>query len=97
MEAVRELERQFVIARGQVQHRFRFAFPEMLVRIVGRNDLTCRKKIVVDQDMVMSGAFNNLAGRLDFHTFYPHHYLYRSLDLRKVHSTLGLLLSASNE
>src|SRR5262245_55215677 len=103
MEAVRELERQFVIARGQVQHRFRIAFSEMPVRIVGWNDLTCRKEIVIDQDMVMPGAFNNLASRLDFHTLYPHDYLYGSLDLRAVfglckeHSTLRFLLSASNE
>ena len=69
----------------------------MLVSIVGRNDLTCRK-VMVDQDMVMSGAFNNLASRFDFHSLHSHDHLYGPFDLRTVfgfrkeHSALGFLL-----
>src|SRR4030095_2093478 len=98
MEAVRELERQFVITRRQVQTRFRLSFPEVPVSIVRRNHLSRRYEILVDQNMVMSGAFDDLACRLDFHSLHNHDYLYGPFDLctvfwfRKERSTLGFLL-----
>jgi hypothetical protein len=104
MEAIRELKRQLVIAGRQVQNRFGISFAEVPVRIVRRNHLAGRKKFFVDQDMVMSGAFNNLARRLDFHSLHLHDYLYGPFDFRTVlwfckgHFAFGcLFLSTSSD
>src|SRR6266850_4948729 len=104
MEAVRELERQFVITWRQVQNGFRLSFPEVPVSIVRRNHLSRRYEILVDQNMVVSCALNDLTCRLDFHSLHNHDDLYGPFDLctvfwfRKEHSTLGFLfLPAAND
>jgi hypothetical protein len=97
MEAVRKLERQFVITWRQVQNRFRISFPEVPVSIVRWNHLSRRYEIRVDQNMVMSCAFDDLACRLDFHSLHNHDYLHGPFDLctvfwfQKEYFTLGRL------
>src|SRR5215469_3729146 len=81
MEAVRELKRKFIITWRQGENIFRLSFPVVSMRIVGWNDLTGGKEVLVDQNMVMSGAFNNLTCGLDFHSLHAHDDFDRPLDL----------------
>ena len=60
MKAVGKLQRQFIITWRQVQFCFRLPFTEVPVSIVRRNDLTRRDEVFVDQNMMMTGAFDNL-------------------------------------
>lgn len=71
MGAVRELERELVLARAQLDFGFALALAEMQMLGVHRDNLTGWNRRSIDNQMVMTGSGDEFARRLDFHSIDP--------------------------
>ena len=72
--SVSELQAQCVLAWFKFERDRCLALAVVEMLLVGGDDLSGREEVGVDEDMEVSGAFVDLAGRLDHETGGRHHH-----------------------
>ena len=75
MGSVSELQAQRVLAWFKFERDRCLALAVVEMLLVGGDDLSGRDEVGIDEDVEMSGAFVDLAGRLDYETGGRHHHL----------------------